>query len=76
MSRFEAKTKSHGGSRSHRAQAGLAAALFAAGLLALGGCAANRPLVKGFFDEGGTIYRGSEQEEWGTRSTVNVGLDF
>jgi hypothetical protein len=50
--------------------------LCAAGSLILSACT-NRPLVKGFFSEGGTIYRESEQEEWGARSTLKVkGLEF
>jgi hypothetical protein len=38
----------------------------------LGGCAKDRPLVEGFFEPGGIIYREDEKEEWGSRSTVKV----
>ena len=42
----------------------------------LTGCT-GRPLVQGLFEPGGTIYRESEQEEWGSRSTVKIqGLEF
>ncbi len=36
------------------------------------GCMTNRPLVKGFFEEDGIIYRDREQEEWGSRSRVVI----
>lgn len=46
------------------------------GPFVLSGCT-NRPLVKGLLREGGTIYRETEQEEWGARSTLKIrGLDF
>lgn len=45
-------------------------------MLALSSCA-ERPLVRGLFEPGGTIYREDEQEAWGSRSTVKVrGFDF
>ena len=52
----------------------LFAFFFGLALLMLGGAVgcAQKPLVKGFFDEGGTIYRASESEEWGSRSAIKV----
>lgn len=45
-------------------------------LLFCHGCT-NRPLVRGLLEPGGTIYRESEGEEWGSRTTVKVrGFDF
>jgi hypothetical protein len=45
-------------------------------VVSLTGCT-GRPLVQGLFEPGGTIYRESEQEEWGARSTVKIqGLEF
>jgi|GEM_PF-4610618 len=45
--------------------------------LGLGGCAKDRPIVDGFFERGGVIYRDREPEAWGSRSTLNVrGLEF
>jgi hypothetical protein len=40
-------------------------------VLGLSGCA-GRPVVQGFLEPGGTIYRESEQEDFGSRSTVKV----
>ncbi len=45
----------------------------------LAGCATNsdKPLVEGMLEPGGTIYRETEREEFGTRTTVKVqALDF
>lgn len=56
----------------------LAAVLLAVVVVTTGvtGCT-GRPLVQGLFEPGGTIYRESEQEEWGSRSTVKIqGLEF
>jgi len=45
-------------------------------IVTFSGCA-GRPVVKGLFEPGGTIYREPEQEEWGSRSTLKVrGLEF
>jgi hypothetical protein len=45
-------------------------------LLLLPACA-GKPLVRGMMEPGGTIYRESEQEEWGSRTTVKVeGFQF
>ncbi len=50
--------------------------LLLAALFLLTGCA-GRPLVQGLLEPGGTIYRESEQEEWGSRTTLKVhGMDF
>jgi hypothetical protein len=44
--------------------------------IAMAGCA-KRPLVRGFLEPGGVIYREAEQEDWGSRSTLKVrGFDF
>lgn len=40
-------------------------------LLLLAGCT-GKPLVHGLLDSEGTVYRESEQEEFGARTTVKV----
>lgn len=40
--------------------------------LLLAGCATGRPVVSGLLEEDGMVYRGSESEPWGSRSTLNV----
>jgi hypothetical protein len=48
----------------------------AIGAIGLVGCA-GKPLVRGFFEPGGVVYREAEQESWGSRSTLKVrGFDF
>ena len=52
-------------------------ACLAIGLLGSSACASKRPLVDGFFERDGVIYRSSEPEAWGSRGTLNVrGMEF
>lgn len=55
----------------------LAAVCLMLGILSSTACASKRPLVDGFFERDGVIYRDSEPEEWGSRGTLNVrGMEF
>jgi hypothetical protein len=53
-----------------------AAIILSLGILACSGCA-GRPIVHGWLDSEGTIYRQSEQEDFGSRTTIRMrGFEF
>jgi hypothetical protein len=53
------------------------AATVVVGVFVNSACATKRPLVDGFFERDGVIYRSSESEAWGSRGTLNIrGMEF